>query len=227
MASRLKDKGSTVVRMGAEKAINVAVKDISLDALVDQKLSDNKVGVEAPKEVGNQVAVLRAELDSVRTLRQQKEDELSQIHDNLEKSKALDDEIRRLKQKRMSLTQQMDKLKDKQRDSWRTLDGIRRRFRSEVLQDADVICSTLSGSGHELLEQFDCFDMVIIDEAAQAIELSSLIPLKYRTKRCVMVGGKDSHYSMIQPLIVWSRSAATPSNCPFSRGQISRSRVDG
>jgi senataxin len=34
--------------------------------------------------------------------------------------------------------------------------------------------------------------MVIIDEAAQAIELSSLIPLKYRTKRCIMVGGMST-----------------------------------
>jgi senataxin len=31
--------------------------------------------------------------------------------------------------------------------------------------------------------------MIIIDEAAQAIELSSLIPLKYDVTRCVMVGG--------------------------------------
>lgn len=190
MASRLKDQGPNVVRVGADKAINVSVKDISLDGLVDQKLSDNKIGAEAPKEVGNQVAALRRELDGVRSLRQQKEDELSSIHDNMDKTKTLDDEIRRLKQKRLALTQQMDKLKDKQRDSWRTLDGTRRRFRSEVLQEADVICSTLSGSGHELLEQFNSFDMVIIDEAAQSIELSSLIPLKYRIKRCVMVGGE-------------------------------------
>jgi senataxin len=30
--------------------------------------------------------------------------------------------------------------------------------------------------------------MVVIDEAAQSIELSSLIPLKFNCTRCVMVG---------------------------------------
>jgi senataxin len=52
----------------------------------------------------------------------------------------------------------------------------------------------LSGAGHETLEQLD-FEMVIIDEAAQSIELSSLIPLKFRCQRCIMVGGK--HYVFV------------------------------
>jgi superfamily I DNA and/or RNA helicase len=34
------------------------------------------------------------------------------------------------------------------------------------------------------------FETVIIDEAAQSIEISSLIPLKYDCQRCVLVGGK-------------------------------------
>ena len=32
------------------------------------------------------------------------------------------------------------------------------------------------------------FETVIIDEAAQAVELSTLIPLKYGCKRCILVG---------------------------------------
>lgn len=194
VASRLKDQVEHVVRIGTEKAIGLAVRDISLDALVDQKLSASNVGADGPKEVGNQVDALRAKLDNIRKLRQAKEDELAQTHDNYEKSKVLQEELHQIKQQRLTFTQQMDKLKDKQRDTYRSLDATRRRFRAEVLQEADVICSTLSGAGHEQLEQFDCFDMLIIDEAAQSIELSSLIPLKYRTKRCVMVGGTESLY---------------------------------
>ena len=42
-----------------------------------------------------------------------------------------------------------------------------------------VVCATLSGAG---MEQFKAlkrnFDIVIIDEAAQAVELSALIPLR-------------------------------------------------
>jgi len=38
------------------------------------------------------------------------------------------------------------------------------------------------------LEQLD-FEIIVIDEAAQAIELSSLIPLRYHCRSCIMVGG--------------------------------------
>jgi senataxin len=192
VASRLKDRVGHVVRLGADKAINVGVKDISLDSLIDQKLAVNNTGSDAPGDAGKQVAALRAELEAVKALRQTKEEELSDTRDDYAKNRALEEEIRKLKQQRLSLTQQIDKLKDKQRDNWRTMDALRRRFRIEILQEADVICSTLSGAGHEILEQFDGFDMIIIDEAAQSIELSSLIPLKYKCKRCVMVGGNSS-----------------------------------
>ena len=63
----------------------------------------------------------------------------------------------------------------------------KQKTRQEILTQADIICCTLSGSGHEMLSDID-FDMVIIDEAAQSIELSSLIPLKYGCNRCIMVG---------------------------------------
>ena len=53
--------------------------------------------------------------------------------------------------------------------------------------EADVVCSTLSGAGHEALVDLE-FEMVIIDEAAQSIELSSIIPMKFNSTRCVMVG---------------------------------------
>lgn len=188
VASRLKDKVERIVRVGADKSVNVGVKDISLDSLVDQRIASNGPGAETSSDVSKEVATLRSELDSVKSLRQQKEDELSTTRDNYEKSRILEEELRKLRQKRLMITQQIDKLKDKQRDNSRTLDALRRRFRVEVLQEADVICSTLSGAGHDILEQFDGFEMIVIDEAAQSIELSSLIPLKYKCKRCVMVG---------------------------------------
>lgn len=75
------------------------------------------------------------------------------------------------------------------RNNKRSDDSVKRRIRADILNEADVICTTLSGAGHESTEQLD-FDMIIVDEAAQAIELSSLIPLKFRSRRCVMVGGK-------------------------------------
>ncbi|KAA1469989.1 hypothetical protein DENSPDRAFT_797113 [Dentipellis sp. KUC8613] len=176
-----------VVRVGAEKSISASVKDISLDTLVDQKLQASDNGKQASRDSSSEISVLRTDLDSVRRQKQEKQEELMSIHDNTAKTLALEDDIKKLNSRRVALTQQLDRLKDKQKSDNRSLDAIRRKFRAMVLSEADVICSTLSGSGHDVLEQLD-FDMIIIDEAAQAIELSSLIPLKYRCTRCVMVG---------------------------------------
>jgi hypothetical protein len=57
------------------------------------------------------------------------------------------------------------------------------------LFEADVVCATLAGSGHETFANIGIqFSTVIIDEAAQAIELNTLIPLKYNASRIILVG---------------------------------------
>jgi senataxin len=177
-----------VVRIGNDKSINISVKDISLDHLVEQKLSTNQGQKNAPMETGNETTAVRTEIEAVKRMKQQKLEELSMIHDNAARSFALEEEIKKLNSRRMALTQQFDKLKDKRKSEFRSIDATRRKIRAEILHEADVICSTLAGAGHEVVEPFD-FEMVIIDEAAQAIELSSLIPLKFGCKRCIMVGG--------------------------------------
>lgn len=194
VASRLRENRNgnisaiKVVRLGADKAINISVKDISLDYLVEQKLNQSQDQNSGSKGGSSDIANVRAEIESVKRLKQEKIDELSSVNDNAARTVALEDDIKRLNSRRMALSQQFDRLKDSRKNELRTLDATRRKVRHEILYEADVICSTLSGAGHEVLEQFD-FEMVIIDEAAQAIELSSLIPLKFRCKRCVMVGG--------------------------------------
>lgn len=199
-----------VVRVGTEKSITISVKDISLDYLVEQKLNGGQSG--SMKDAGDEIASVRAEIESVKRLKQLKLEELSTIHDNTARAFALEDEIKKLNSRRMALSQQFDKLKDKRKHESRSLDATRRKFRSEVLQEADVICSTLSGAGHEVLEQFE-FEMVIIDEAAQAIELSSLIPLKFRCQRCIMVGGKFSvRFFALLVSDMEARSSAAPAH---------------
>ncbi|KAG1882613.1 SEN1 N terminal-domain-containing protein [Suillus subluteus] len=175
-----------VVRVGTDKAIDISVKDVSLDYLVEQKLN-GQAPDNTSKDAHSEINVLRGEIEQVKQIKQQKLEELASVRDNNARMVVLEEEIKKLNSRRMTLTQQFDRLKDKQKSDSRTLDAMRRRVRTEVLQEADVICCTLSGAGHETLEQLD-FEMVIIDEAAQSIELSSLIPLKFRCQRCIMVG---------------------------------------
>lgn len=179
-----------VVRVGGGK-INIAVRDVSLDYLVEQKMASDADAKASAKDVGGEIAVLRAKLEAVKRAREQKMGEMHAVQHNTAHTFALEDAVRALNKERGVLISQLDKLRDQQKSNFRALDAVGRRIRAEILQDADVICCTLAGSGHELLEPFD-FEMVVIDEAVQAVELSSLIPMKYRCSRCIMIGGKDS-----------------------------------
>ena len=226
VASRLKEgyrgthkRGAPikVIRIGHDQSLDVSVKDISLDYLVEQKINGETTKNSSKQEV-NDMAAVRQEIDSVKRARQEKFDELATIPNNTTRALALDEEIKQLNNRRMILTQQFDRLKDKQKSDNRTLDATRRRYRMEILQEADVICATLAGSGHDSIEQLE-FEMIIIDEAAQAIELSSLIPLKFHSQRCIMVGGEPipitvRSCSQIKP----TRPTAASAHCSFTRG---------
>ena len=54
----------------------------------------------------------------------------------------------------------------------------REKARMAILEEADIVCSTLSFSGAGLFERMSRpFDVVVIDEAAQAVEPSTLVPM--------------------------------------------------
>eukprot|EP01132_Coremiostelium_polycephalum_P006087 gene6087-7585_t len=62
-------------------------------------------------------------------------------------------------------------------------------IRSIILDEADIVATTLSFSGSSLLNKMGGgFDIVIIDEAAQAVETSTLIPIQHQCKKIVLVG---------------------------------------
>lgn len=57
----------------------------------------------------------------------------------------------------------------------------------EVLSSAQVVLATNTGAADPLIRRLDTFDLVVIDEAAQAIEPSCLIPI-LQGKRCILAG---------------------------------------
>ncbi|CAN6248615.1 unnamed protein product [Urochloa humidicola] len=77
----------------------------------------------------------------------------------------------------------------------RTLDGGRRgageydRIRASILDEAAIVFSTLSFSGSSIFSRMNrAFDVVIIDEAAQAVEPATLIPLVHGCRQIFLVG---------------------------------------
>ena len=65
----------------------------------------------------------------------------------------------------------------------------RDRVKLAILDEASVVCSTLSFSGSGMFARMTKkFDVVVVDEAAQAVEPSTLVPLCYGAKQCFLVG---------------------------------------
>ncbi|CAM8971129.1 unnamed protein product [Rhodiola kirilowii] len=58
---------------------------------------------------------------------------------------------------------------------------------NEVLSNAQVVLSTNTGAADPLIRRLDPFDMVVVDEAGQAIEPSCWIPI-LQGRRCILAG---------------------------------------
>jgi senataxin len=98
-------------------------------------------------------------------------------------------------------------------------------IRKSILEKADVVCCTLSGAGSQPILEVVMhitgfkFDAVIIDEAAQAVEPSTLIPFKFNPARVVMVGDPCQ-----LPATVFSRDSK---GCNYDQSLFQRLRLAG
>lgn len=200
-------KGEThkinVVRLGRSDAINSNVRDVTLDELVNKALEG--------ESRGNKII---SERDKLHQRAGQLKQELAQLRPKLEEARTMDikDAERRLQREFDEKKREQARLGakiDEDKDSGNTVardNEIRRRLvLQKIIDGAHVLCSTLSGSGHEMFKNLNVeFETVIIDEAAQCIELSALIPLKYGCTKCILVGDPKQ-----LPPTVLSRSAAS------------------
>jgi len=63
------------------------------------------------------------------------------------------------------------------------------QLRAKLLEEAQIVFTTLNSSGQEFFARMAFgFHTVIIDEACQAVEASTLIPLLLDVRRCILVG---------------------------------------
>ena len=65
--------------------------------------------------------------------------------------------------------------------------AAQKKLEREILENADVICTTCVGAGDPRLANFR-FRMVLVDESTQAVEPECLIPLVMGAKHVVLVG---------------------------------------
>lgn len=198
----LNDKGEQmkpkIVRLGRGDAINQAVRDVGLEELIEKALS----GKIPEKIVDPQIRIDHnkciAERDQLRE--KLKNSELSEADVT-----ALETQLRGVNKKRAELARKLDEQRESASIALRTRDFERRQAQAKILSEAQIVCSTLSGSAHDFLASMSMkFDLVIIDEACQCVELSAIIPLRYGCKNCIMVGDPNQ-----LPPTVLSQKAAS------------------
>ena len=154
-----------ILRLGSHEMIHEEVRDLTLDATIER----------------NFMATCK---DSLDTLQKQKE-QLRQVQKQLdwaEKTGSAD--VPQLKQEYWQL-------RDGLKKSTGFIETTKQTMRNKVVADAQIVCTTLSSSGIDLLSKLQ-FEVVIIDEACQAVEVSALIPLQYGCRSCILVGGISS-----------------------------------
>ena len=191
----------SVIRLGRTDNVNTNVLDVTLEELVNAKMHGS----------GDKKPSNHDELNKIHLDLKAASDEQNVIRARLAEGNAsgpgvdkLRLDLETLKRKKEQLGKKLDQIRDSGNTAQRDAEISRRKIQQDILNAAHIVCATLSGSGHDMFQNLNIeFETVIIDEAAQSIELSALIPLKYGCAKCIMVGDPKQ-----LPPTVLSREAA-------------------
>ena len=93
------------------------------------------------------------------------------------------------------------KLQEKINDIFDKIDRLEQNAVKELIDSAEVICTTNSTAGSELLDDYS-FDLVVIDEATQSTEPASLIPF-VKGEKNVLIGD----HKQLPPTILSQKAA--------------------
>lgn len=177
-----------IVRIGRSDAVNDSIKDLTLEEKVDRKLGGSDYDMV-------QDIALNQKFQETLQKRRMLTDKLNKENGNPNSTLSSADiadiqmQIRDLRKAISEMGKQKDEIRESNSLKYRNREIDRRKAQARILAESDIICSTLSGSAHDVLASLGVkFDTIIIDEACQCTELSSIIPLRYGGKRCIMVG---------------------------------------
>lgn len=194
------EKKINVLRLGRSEAINTAVIDVTLEELVNKKLGATNGGNNARERTMNLMTEHKKISEALNDLRARLDNEKTPSEDRPK----LQEEFQQLRKRKNDLGTHIDVAKDAENAAGRAADLERKRVQQQIIEESHVICATLSGAGHELFQSLNVeFETVVVDEAAQCVEMSALIPLKYGCAKCILVGDPKQ-----LPPTVFSKEAA-------------------
>jgi len=84
---------------------------------------------------------------------------------------------------------------------WKEVKRLEKKMAADILDRAQVVCSTCIGAGHDILAQRR-FPFVLIDEATQASEPSTLVPLVRGARQVILVGD----HKQLPPTVISRRA---------------------
>ncbi|XP_063065996.1 probable helicase senataxin [Engraulis encrasicolus] len=164
-----------LVRLGNEKTICTDVMAFSLDR---QTRSRTERAQQQERGITQRIVELEQSMYNLSHMRAMTTDQL---------------QLKQLQAKDMQLNEERQRLSRQKKEC----NSDYRNTQRSLLQEANIICCTLSTSGSVVLEAafrrrgrvpFNC---VIIDEAGQATETETLIPLMYRCRSIVLAGDPE------------------------------------
>ncbi|CAD8150785.1 unnamed protein product [Paramecium octaurelia] len=175
-----------LIRIGLLDEENIhseIIKKVSLEDLAQHKLfSSKKFNAEQDQKT---TAELRIELCQIQTHVKKLEKKLNQHGLPSDERKIIKDQIMQFNDLRKTKQEYLDKTKD----SKRFYKEFYNQFCEKLLNDAEIICSTLSSSGSDKLSKYlDQIELLIVDEAAQCTEPSNIIPLRLGIKKMILIG---------------------------------------
>lgn len=185
-----KDLNLSLLRIGNTTNVNPQVKDLTLSEQINKRISN--VAEPVDDELANELKQLIIQRDSLR----QKLTSLSKNEESLrgQAAQLQEDEVIKVTEEMHNLSAMIrgkGALLDRQKSQLRVLKRKQAAelslIEQQLCENCNIFCCTLTGSAHSVLKHME-FPMVVIDEAAQCIELSSMIPLKYACKQLVLVG---------------------------------------
>ncbi|KAM9977026.1 hypothetical protein ACTFIR_010878 [Dictyostelium discoideum] len=177
-----------ICRIGNQSHIHPSVQDISVESLIlgEYKDKNSTIANEDQKKENTRLKIIKIKEKQVEIDKQIKDlaERLKQQEDN-----KLRNEITKLNYTREKYNNDLKLAKDEERRFHEQYSNTKRNLYINIIGRSQIILSTLSGSGYDyLFTATKNFDLVIVDEAAQAVELSTLIPLRHDVKKCILVG---------------------------------------
>ncbi|MGM0405972.1 MAG: IGHMBP2 family helicase [Thermoplasmatota archaeon] len=179
LVEHLVNRGRNVVRVGHPARVTPLLRDHTLDYLLEKNSTFQKA-----EQLRQKALELKEEQESYtypsgRWRRGLSNEAIKSLAEKGKGSRGVPPNKVKEMAKSLELQEKIDEL-------FKKVDRLEDKAVSEIITNCDVVCTTNSSAGSEILDGKE-FDLCVIDEATQATEPSCLIPL-IKSKKIIMAG---------------------------------------